>query len=252
MNNTELASAALAKLESTIELAAHTKYDWKKACEEGTTYLHNTISALQREPFTKELTLYDLLNKAYQSELKNGDVLNGNDLSEWPEFESIYNKFRAAIDALPSSLPKTRKEFEKLWSLHKINLEDLTISIHSFYEETNGECSFDLGDDGSDECEQSLESIRYLLSIFTAERDFEYRQRCYESDLIWFMARANTNYHYIDEQTHGAWNPLTSNPSELYCIFSHVSKSQYYNDEVNLYLKDLIKWNNMAEEQFIF
>ena len=149
------ARKALIQLEKLIAKAKITKYDWDEARKNKTYKLHDCISSLERYPIDPDHTPRKYLEEMYKDALKNvksiDDDGHGDDV---PELDELYQ----LINQLPPELPKELVPTNQI-----LNLNPLQAGLWKFFDDH--EITFGLGDDGTDEAEQDMEKIAYLLDI---------------------------------------------------------------------------------------
>lgn len=158
-NSKQQAQYLLAKLNRAIELALEIPKTetWAEALANGNSYLHNIKSCLDRQTLSYE-SPSQILDRMYKYCLSEVRSLN-------PDEDYIpFNEFKEVIDKLPESLNQmihlTPKEIEKFG-----------FSLWEAFEEC--EIGFDLGDDGTDEMEQTIELLGIIISEYkqTADHD---------------------------------------------------------------------------------
>ncbi len=156
-NSKQQAQYLLAKLKRAIELALELPKDetWAEALANGNSYLHNIKSCLDRQTLSYE-SPSQILDRMYKYCLSEVRSLE-------PDEDYIpFNEFKEVIDKLPDSLKEmiylTPKEIEKFG-----------FSLWAAYEEN--EIGFDLGDDGTDEMEQTIELLGIIVSEYKQTAD---------------------------------------------------------------------------------
>jgi|SRR5690606_12330062 len=144
----------LQDFDKLIDIAKKTEYDWDIACQNKTYHLHNLAFYLKNTEINKSQTLFDMINdicKYHLSWIMDLIPYTNDDLpKEWIEFENTRN-------LLPSTFLQDSPNFQI------INLNALKLNIWGLYE--NYEISFNLGDDGTDEMQESLEILATLISL---------------------------------------------------------------------------------------
>ena len=158
-NSKQQAQYLLAKLNRAIELSLEIPEDetWGQSLCNGNSYLHNIKSCLDRQPLQPQSPL-DKLEKMYKYCLLEIRTLQ-------PEGHYIpFIEFKKVIDKLPESLQPGIFE-----TLSYEEIEKFGFSLWEAFDEY--EIGFGLGDDGTDEMEQTIQLLGIIVTEYRQSSD---------------------------------------------------------------------------------
>lgn len=188
--------------------------EWDEAVKAGVTVLYNMRSNISDEPIG-EISLYDILNNNYKSWLGMAHELH----VEVGEADDDLNKLFALIPQLPSDLPKEYTKYD-------LDLEPLLTSLWYYIESPdNDDFTFGLGDDGTDEMEQALCNLNYILTAYQ-DKYFSGSRNLY-TDPIFVIIRWTIEYELLGNDV-----PSISYFSINQCwnILNKIIKDDYYSN----------------------
>jgi len=236
MNRNTKQKEIIEQLQKNIaDAIAYPGDDWGAAHKEGNFHLMSIKSRLQNN-HTPTPSVLSIFREAYSYELHYC-----GDLEEtYGEPDADLAKAKQILSTLPNELPDNYEGCVTLKEQFP-DISALPLSLWSYFDGDKEELGieFDLGDDGTDEMEQSLENLHAILSYFIYSPEHELKE-FFESELkqLKVLAKWAIRYELLEEYQTAPRIILSLN--DVQCILPAIGDYAAHEDCLNWYLDFIV------------